>query len=52
MNNINNNYKNIETNVNNLINFNKYIINQILYSLKPKTFILIDNYKEYHQYNV
>ena len=34
--------------VNNFIDFNKYTINQILHSLKPKTFIFIDNYKEYY----
>ena len=44
MNNTNNDYKNIEININNFINYNKYAINQIFYFLKFKIFTFIDNY--------
>ena len=51
-NNINDNYKNVETRTNELINSNEIVINNIFYSLTLKTIILVENYKKFRRYNV
>ena len=52
MNDINKYYKNFQTSLNALIDFNKKNINRILHFLKFRTFTLINNYKKYRHYNV
>ena len=51
-NDINNDYENVETRINKLINSNKIVINNILYSLTSETIILVEKYKKFHRYNV
>ena len=46
-NNINNNYKNVETRINELINPNETIINNILHFLTLKTITLAENCKKF-----
>ena len=51
-NDINNDYKNVETRINKLINSNEIIINNILYFLTLKIIILVENCKKFRYYNV
>ena len=51
-NNINDDYKNVETRTNELINSNEIIINNILYFLTSKIIIFVENYKKFRRYNV
>ena len=51
-NNINDNYKNVETRINKFINSNKIVINNILHFLILKTITFIENCKKLHRYNI
>ena len=51
-NDINNNYKNIETRINELINPNEIAINNIFHFLISKTIILVENCKKFRRYNI
>ena len=51
-NNINNDYKNVKTRINELINSNEIIINNVFYSLTLKTITFIENYKKFRFYNI
>ena len=49
---MNDNYENVETRINKLINSNKIVINNILYFLTSKTITLVENCKKFRYYNV
>ena len=49
-NNINNNYKNVETRINEFINSNKIVINNIFHSLTSKMITLVENCKKFRRY--
>ena len=51
-NNINDNYKNVKTRINELINSNKIDINNIFHFLTSETIIFVENCKKIRYYNV
>ena len=51
-NDINDDYKNIKTRINELINPNEIIINNIFHFLTSETITLAENYKKFRHYNV
>ena len=51
-NDINDDYKNAETRINEFINPNKTVINNILHFLTLKTITFVENYKKFRRYNV
>ena len=51
-NDINDDYENAKTRINEFINSNKIVINNIFYSLTFKTITLIENRKKFRRYNV
>ena len=48
----NDDYKNVEMRINELINSNKIVINNILYFLTLETITFVENYKKFRRYNV
>ena len=51
-NDINDDYKSVETRINKLINLNEFVINNILHFLTSETIIFVENYKKFRLYNV
>ena len=51
-NNINDDYKNVEMRINELINFNEIVINNIFHFLMLKTITFVENCKKIRRYNV
>ena len=51
-NDINDDYKNAETRINEFINPNKIAINNILHFLTSETITLVENCKKFRHYNV
>ena len=51
-NDINDDYKNVETRINKLIHSNEIVINNILHFLTLKTIIFIENYMKFRYYNI
>ena len=49
---MNDDYENVETRTNELINPNKIVLNNILHFLTSKTITLIENCKIFRRYNV
>ena len=51
-NNMNDNYENVETRKNKLINSNEIVINNIFYFLTLKIIAFVEDCKKFHHYNV
>ena len=51
-NDMNDDYENVKTRINELINPNEIIINNILHFLTLKTITLVENWKKFRRYNV
>ena len=51
-NDINDNYKNVETRINEFINLNKIVINNIFHFLTLITSIFVENCKEFRYYKI
>ena len=51
-NDMNDDYKSVETRINKFINSDEIVINKNFHFLTLKTIILVENCKKFHRYNV